>query len=75
MFIRRQKEWKRFINFRKGLHDLFCKLHTTQEAETRCFVQVAWLRKKKRVNQRGVVDEYSHQDNRLDLEKEFTLVV
>ena len=31
--------------------------------------------KKKRVNQRGVVDEYSHQDNRLDLEKEFSLVV
>ena len=77
MFIRRQKEWQRFINFGKGLHDLFYKLHTTQESCNKMFCSSSLVKEKKeRVNQRGVAEEYiSRQDNRLDLEKELSLVV
>ena len=47
-----------------------------RKAETRCFVQVAWLGIKNRVNQRGVVEGYiSRQGNRLDLDKVYSLVV
>ena len=48
VFIRWQKEWQRFVNFMKGLHDLFCKLHTTQESWNKMFCSSSLVKEKKK---------------------------